>query len=66
MYPAAGERVNHESITGADPVTGVMKSGMTAAVTDPGALGNAGSLGDAGSRHAPGLNVGRRRGIDSW
>ena len=49
MYPAAGERVNHESITGPDPVTAVMRSGMTAAVTDAGALGNAGAPGDAGA-----------------
>ena len=29
MYPVVGERVNHESVTGPDRVTGVMNGGRS-------------------------------------
>ena len=46
MYPVVGERVNHESITGPDRVTGIMNGG---ALGDATALEGAGALGDRGT-----------------
>ena len=63
MYPVVGERVNHEGIadlTGSRGRGRRTQSGMTGAVTDAGALGNAGAPGAPGRRrgHAPGSTWG--------